>query len=77
MQRFIHNRKLIQKDLTPEILKQQFYPQNPPIPWWQPDLDTKTYFSGKDGENSLHLIYNSRIKRGVLVISTQLNPTQH
>jgi hypothetical protein len=74
MQRFIHARKLQQKELSPEILKQQFYQDNPPDQWWKPDLSTETYFSGQEGENTLWLIYNSRIKRGVLVISTQFAP---
>lgn len=74
MQRFIHNQKLQQYELTPEILKQQFYQDNPPDQWWKPDLSTETYFSGQEGENSVRLIYNSRIKRGVLVISTQFAP---
>ena len=74
MQRFIHDRKLQQKALTAEILKQQFYQDNPPDQWWKPDLSTETYFLGQEGENTLRLIYNSRIKRGVLVISTQFAP---
>jgi len=78
MQRFIHARHLEQKDLTAEILKQQFYLDNPPDQWWKPDLGTETYFVGQDSENnSLRLIYNSRIKRGVLVISSQLTPQPH
>ena len=74
MQRFIHAKKLQQKELIPEILTQQFYQDNPPEQWWQPDLSTETYFSGQEGANTLNLIYNSRIKRGVLVITTQFAP---
>lgn len=70
MQRFVHARHLKQKDLTEDILNTAFYKNNPPVSWWQPDLGTETYFTGDDGANILHLIYNSRTKRGVLVIST-------
>jgi hypothetical protein len=72
MQHFIHARQLQQKELSPQILAHKFYLNKPPVPWWKPDLGTETYFEGKDGENSVYLIYNSRIKRGVLVISTVL-----
>ena len=73
MQRFIHARKLEQKELSEDILNQAFFKNNPPIDWWNPDLGTETYFKGIDDNNEVHLIYNSRTKRGVLVISTAFN----
>ena len=73
VQSFIHARKLEQKELSEEILNQAFFKNAPPVSWWQPDLGTETYFTGEDNMNKLHLIYNSRTKRGVLVISTSLN----
>jgi len=73
MQRFIHATGIEQKELSEDILNTAFYKNNPPDSWWQPDLGTETYFSGNDGSNEIHMIYNSRTKRGVLVISTTFN----
>ena len=72
MQRFIHIHKLKQKDLSEEVLNTVFHQNTPPASWWHADLGTKTYFTGQDGKSILNLIYNSRTKRGVLVVSTPI-----
>ncbi len=72
MQRFIHSRHLEQKELSEEILNTHFFKNSPPAEWWHADLGTETYFTGTDAGNQLYLLYNSRTKRGVLVISSVL-----
>jgi len=72
MQRFIHIHKLKQKDLSEEVLNTVFHQNTPPASWWHADLGTKTYFTGQDGKSILNLIYNSRTKHGVLVVSTPI-----
>lgn len=64
---FIQNKKLIQKELTGEIMQHLFTDKK--ISWWQPEaLQRETWFEGEDQDRHLGLIYNAETKRGVLVI---------
>ncbi len=69
---YIINKKLEQKELTPEIMENTFYTKTPPATWWQPSaLAQETYFSGEDQGRIVYLIYSPKSKRGVLVTKTK------
>ena len=71
IEKYILSTKLVQKDITPEILNTVFSESNPPASWWQPSaVNQETYFSGTDQGRSVALIYNPGTKRGVLVTTT-------
>lgn len=72
VEKYILTTKLKQKTLTPDILKNTFYVDNPPATWWHPEaIQQETYFSGKDQDRYLALLYNPETKRGVLVTNSQ------
>jgi hypothetical protein len=67
---FIHEKKLMQRELTDEIMLHLFTDKN--ISWWQPEaLKRETWFEGEDQDRHLGLIYNADTKRGVLIIEQE------
>lgn len=72
VEKFIIQKKLLQKELSSELLTTIFFTQNPPASWWQPEAITqKTFFTGIDQGRQVSLIYNPNSKRGVLVTTTK------
>ena len=64
---FIRRKKLEQKDMTDEVMQSVFANDN--IVWWQPQaLERESWFTGKDGQANLNLIYNDDTRRGVMVV---------
>ncbi len=64
---FITHKNLQQKPLTDDIMQRVFVDKT--ISWWQPEaLQRETWFTGSDQGRALHLIYNDKTQRGVLVI---------
>lgn len=71
VEKYIIDKKLVQKDLTKEILSTTFYDANPPASWWQPNaIKQETYFTGRDQGRVVSLLYSPDSKRGVLVTNT-------
>ena len=72
IEKYIIDKKLIQEELSTEILNKEFFNIDKPASWWQPDAITQeTYFKGKDQGRFISLLYSPESKRGVLVTSTK------
>ncbi len=68
IEKYIIDKKLIQKELTNDIMVNTFSTDQAPASWWQPNaLAQKTYFTGEDQGRVVALIYSPESKRGVLV----------
>ncbi len=73
VEKYIVNKKLVQKELTKDIMGITFSTNQAPASWWQPEaLAQKTYFTGEDQGRVVSLIYSPESKRGVLV--TRVKP---
>lgn len=71
---YILDKKLVQKELSNDILTHIFYEKNRPASWWQPAaLNQQTYFTGIDQGRQVSLIYSPETKRGVLVTTTAIS----
>ncbi len=71
VEKYIISKKLVQKDLTKDVMGITFSTHNAPATWWQPQaLAQKTYFTGEDQGRFVALIYSPESKRGVLVTRT-------
>jgi len=69
--RFVKHKDLKQMDLSEDVLRNTFHVDNPPASWWQPQaLQTETWFTGEDQQRQLHLTYNPKTRRCILVIET-------
>ena len=74
VEKYIVSKKLVQKELTKDIMGITFSTHQAPATWWQPEaLAQKTYFTGEDQGRVVSLIYSPESKRGVLVTRTK-NP---
>jgi hypothetical protein len=77
VEKFIHQNRLQQQDLTPETLQQIFLQNSPPAPWWQPaSLERQTCFIGMDDGRELDLIYNAERQEGFLVVKAHIKPAK-
>lgn len=69
--RFVKNKNMKQLELSEAVLRDTFHVDNPPASWWQPQaLQTETWFTGEDQQRQLHLTYNPKTRRCILVIET-------
>lgn len=72
VEKYIINKKLIQKELSNTIMATIFSTTKPPASWWQPEaLAQQTYFTGEDQGRVVALIYSPESRRGVLVTRTK------
>ena len=72
IEKYIVSKKLVQKELTKDIMGITFSTHQTPASWWQPQaLAQKTYFTGEDQGRVVSLIYSPKSKRGVLVTRTK------
>lgn len=71
VERFIGRMRLEQSDLDETLLQQEFMTLVPPVDWWEPaSLQRQSYFAGKDGRNTIKLIYNAETETGYLLIES-------
>lgn len=64
---FLANKSFKQQDLTATIMADIFTDKT--LSWWSPEaLQRKTWFMAKDQNKTLHLIYNDKTQRAVLVV---------
>ena len=67
--RFVTQKKLVQKAFTEQVFNDIFYQNKRPASWWQPEaLGAETWFTGFDQQRYLHLSYNPKTRRCLLVI---------
>lgn len=72
VERFIGRMRLEQLDLDETLLQQEFMHLVPPVDWWNPaSLQRQSYFAGKDGRNTIKLIYNAETETGYLLIESK------
>jgi hypothetical protein len=68
---FIRSKQLEQRELSESLLQTHFHTNDISASWWQPKaLATETWFTGRDNDRQLNLIYNPKSRRGVLLIET-------
>lgn len=70
VERFIRRLQLEQLEMDDKVLDKEFMALLPPVDWWKPaELERESFFLGKDGQETIRLIYNAELETGYLLIN--------